>query len=113
MLGLPPKLEHKLFARADVQWNQRIVIEWLKSSGFDVKEVTSYTVSADLKFGYTFLSLFAMGRPKMDWHVLFAEDGRITIQSSYDYDSMFGIAFSDLGRQRRFIKELEQIFRTT
>jgi hypothetical protein len=113
MLGLPPKVEHILFARADIQWNQRIVVEWMKGKGFEVKEVTNYTVSAKLNFRYSFLSFFAMGKPKMEWHVLFTEEGRVTIRSSYDYDSLFGTAFNDFGRQRRYISELEQIFKTT
>ncbi len=112
MLGLPPNIEHVIFGRADVQWNQRITIEWLKGKGFTITEVSGYTLSARRKFRHTFLSLFSMGRPKVEWYVLFTEEGRITIKSRYDYDSMFGVAFNDLGRQKKHLKEYEDILKT-
>ncbi|MDG1477187.1 MAG: hypothetical protein P8Q14_08580 [Vicingaceae bacterium] len=105
--GLPPKYKtvHQ-FNDATYQLINDSVVNSLMNTDFELTENTGYNIEAVKKMNITFLSFFNWSRPRIDLVMLITKAGRLTINSKYDYNSMFGIAMSDAGKQKREISIL-------
>ena len=88
------------------------IANWLVEHQFEPDEVTQYVIRTTRKLGFTFMSLFAFKRPEINWTVLLTKEGRITVESEYDYNSLFGIAMNDMGKQKKLIREFESYIKT-
>jgi hypothetical protein len=105
--GLPPKYKavHE-FKDASVEIVNQSVVNALMNTGFTETHNSSYTIDAEKRMGMTFLSFFAGTKPRIKLLILMTKSGRMTINSTYDYYSMFGIAMNDLGRQNKEVSIL-------
>lgn len=105
--GLPPKYKivHQ-FKDASYELINDSVANSLMNTGFTVVENTGFNIEAVKKMNITFLSFFAWARPKIKLKILITKSGRLTIESRYDYDSMFGIAMNDNGKQKKNVNPL-------
>ena len=100
--GLPPKynLEHKFKDTTHETINDS-VINALLNTDFKIIHNASFTIEAEKKLKITFLSFFSWSRPRINLVILITRTGRLTINSKYDYNSMFGIAMNDAGKQKK------------
>lgn len=105
--GLPPKYqdEHQ-FRNIDKSIIQQSVVNALINMDFTIEENSIHFLSGFKKLSMTFMSFFAFAKPKISVVILITNAGRLTIKSTYNYDSMFGIAFNDKGKQQKQITEL-------
>ena len=104
---MPPKYKvvHH-FENVPVELINESVIEALKKTNFELASNTGFFIDAIKKLGFTFMSFFAWSKPKINLAILITKTGRLTISSTYDYNSMFGIAMNDLGQQEKHISVL-------
>lgn len=105
--GLPPKYKivHH-FKDASHDLINHSVANALTISDFTIVANSIYNIEAVKKMNITFLSFFAWSRPKIKLNILITKSGRLTIESRYDYDSMFGIAMNDNGKQKKNVTPL-------
>ena len=105
--GLPPKYKvvHQ-FSNTSYQLINDSVVNSLMNADFEVVENTEYNIEAVKKMNITFLSFFTWSRPRISLVVLITKNGRLTIESNYDYNSMFGIAINDSGKQKKEVSIL-------
>ena len=105
--GLPPKYKivHQ-FRDASHDLINHSVDNALAISGFTIAANSAYNIEAYKKMNITFLSFFSWSRPKIKLNILITKNGRLTIESRYDYDSMFGIAMNDNGKQKKYVNPL-------
>lgn len=105
--GLPPKLkqEHQ-FRNTTKDTIHQSVINALINMDYEVEDNSIHFVSGKKKLSLTFLSFFVFAKPKISVVILITSSGRLTINSKYDYDLMFGIAFNDFGKQKKEVSLL-------
>ncbi len=105
--GLPPKYqdEHQ-FRDVEKSIIHQSVVNALINMDFKVEDNSIHFVNGYKKLPMTFMSFFAFAKPEISVIVLITKAGRLTIKSTYNYDSMFGIAFNDRGKQQKEISEL-------
>lgn len=105
--GLPPKFQLKAsFENWSDAQVKKSVFTSLTQRGYSILEETPYSVVAVKKMPLSFWSILALERPKINLTLLLPESNVLTFNSNYDYNSRYGIALNDLGRQK---KELEQL----
>jgi hypothetical protein len=105
--GLPPK--YKIVHQFKDAYHDLInhsVDNALTNMDFTIVANSAYNIEAFKKMNITFLSFFAWARPKIKLNILITKSGRLTIESKYDYDSMFGIAMNDNGKQKKNVDPL-------
>jgi hypothetical protein len=112
--GLPPKYKtvHQ-FKDTSYQLINDSVVNSLIITDFEVIENTGFNIEAVKKMNITFLSFFSWARPRITLVILITKSGRLTINSKYEYNSTFGIAMNDAGKQKRevsiLLEEIEDI----
>jgi hypothetical protein len=112
--GLPPKYKivHQ-FKDASHQLINDSVVNSVMNTGFELIENTGFTIDAVKKMKITFLSFFLWSRPRISLVILITKTGRLTINSTYDYDSITGISMNDAGKQKKeisiLLEEIEDI----
>lgn len=111
--GVPPKIEIKFHLPIE---NRAQICNHVKAKldqcGFEVFESGQYMIQAKKKMRLTFMSAFALSRPKITLIVLLPDSGVIALRASYDYDSITGIAMNDLGRMKLELSELKERIET-
>jgi hypothetical protein len=112
--GLPPKYKtvHQ-FKETTYELINDSVLNSLMNTEFILIENTGYNLKAVKKLNITFLSFFAWARPRISLVILITKTGRLTINSTYDYNSITGIAMNDAGKQKKevsiLVEEIEDI----
>ncbi|MDB4533790.1 hypothetical protein N9242_02890 [Vicingaceae bacterium] len=112
--GLPPKYKtvHQ-FKETTYELINDSVVNSLMNTEFKLIENTGYNIKAVKKLNITFLSFFAWARPRISLVILITKTGRLTINSTYDYNSITGIAMNDAGKQKKeisiLLEEIEDI----
>jgi hypothetical protein len=112
--GLPPKYKivHH-FKDTSYELINDSVVNSLMNTDFELIENTGFNIDAVKKMNITFLSFFNWARPRINLVILITKAGRLTINSKYDYNSMFGIAMNDAGKQKKeisiLLEEIEDI----
>ncbi len=102
--GLPPKCKviHQ-FENVSFSTINDSVINALMNTNFEIRENSGYSITGVKKKRMTLMSFFALSRPRIDLVILLTKTGRLTINSTYDYNSSTGIAFNDRGQQKKEI----------
>ena len=105
--GLPPKYKivHH-FKDTSYELINDSVVNSLMNTDFELIENTGFNIHAAKKMNITFLSFFTWARPKIKLNILITKNGRLTIESKYDYDSITGIAMNDNGKQKNNVDPL-------
>jgi hypothetical protein len=105
--GLPPKykIEHHI-RNISIDIIHQSTVNAMINMEFNVEENSEHFVGGFKKLPLTFLSFFVFSKPKISIVILITNAGKVTIKSEYDYDSMFGIAFNDHGKQKRELSSL-------
>lgn len=100
--GLPPKYKiiHHFKRDESLETINQSVLNALFNKDYEIDDKGLYLISARKKFRRTFVSLFAFARPEINLSIQITKKGRLTLESNYDYNSMFGIAIYDRGRQK-------------
>lgn len=100
--GLPPKykIEHQ-FRNISKDIIHQSTVNAMLNMEFNIEENSVHFVGGFKKLPLTFLSFFVFSKPKISIVILITNAGKVTIKSEYDYNSMFGIAFNDHGKQKR------------
>jgi len=112
--GLPPKYKivHH-FKDTSYELINDSVVNSLMNTDFKLIENTGYNIEAVKKLNITFLSFFNWSRPRISLVILITKTGRLTINSTYNYNSITGIAMNDAGKQKKevsiLLEEIEDI----
>lgn len=112
--GLPPKYKivHH-FKDTSYELINDSVVNSLMNTDFKLIENTGYNIEAVKKLNITFLSFFNWSRPRISLVILITKTGRLTINSTYNYNSITGIAMNDTGKQKKevsiLLEEIEDI----
>lgn len=112
--GLPPKYKivHH-FKDTSYELINDSVVNSLMNTDFELIENTGFNIDAVKKMNITFLSFFTWARPRISLVILITKTGRLTINSTYDYNSITGIAMNDAGKQKKevsiLLEEIEDI----
>jgi hypothetical protein len=105
--GLPPKYELKhQFLNKSVTTIRQSANNALLNLNFDILSEGTYHIRAAKKYRMTFFSFFAFSRPRIILDVFITKSGRVTLNSKYNYGSMFGIAMNDRGKQAKELGKL-------
>lgn len=107
MWGLPPKKVLVKHNNLSVSENNMLVLNWLELNDFEILSHNIYVIEAKKKLKPTISSFFSGGKAFVFWTVYITEEGRITVKSRYDFDSMYGMPFYDLGRQQKLMNKFE------
>jgi hypothetical protein len=105
--GLPPKYqdEHQ-FRNVDKRVIHQSVVNALINMHFEIDDNSIHFINGVKKLPLTFMSFFAFSKPKITAIILITNTGKLTVKSNYNYSSMHGIAFNDLGKQKIHINKL-------
>jgi hypothetical protein len=112
--GLPPKYKivHH-FKDTSYELINDSVVNSLMNTDFKLIENTGFNIEAVKKLNITFLSFFNWSRPRISLVILITKTGRLTINSTYNYNSITGIAMNDAGKQKKevsiLLEEIEDI----
>jgi hypothetical protein len=112
--GLPPKYKivHH-FKDTSYELINDSVENSLMNTDFKLIENTGFNIEAVKKLNITFLSFFNWSRPRISLVILITKTGRLTINSTYNYNSITGIAMNDAGKQKKevsiLLEEIEDI----
>jgi len=107
--GLPPKYKTEHYFRntnISVPTINQSVEKALIKCGFRDLNSSTYIIRGVKKLRMSFLSFFAFSKPRVIVDVYITKKGRITLQSRYDYGSMFGMAMNDGGKQKKEMDKL-------
>lgn len=107
--GLPPKyqLKSSFNTWTDLELRKSVLYS-LNRRGYEITEEATYAIVAVKKMPLSFWSCLALERPKINLTLLLPESNVVTLKSEYDYNSRFGIAMNDLGRQSKELEALIQ-----